>query len=188
MSKFLSISASLAAVVGMGVSGYMIGQSNASDSTDVIKVIITNAISDLPENKQGPATDLLGPILELATAQQNGTLDNDNGFTQYENKLKENLEKITLMSYQAGKSPFIPPEKMTQFLCGDQFRFSYKGLHNRSRSGVERIRYTVEGNNHMPSIGQPMIFYKDGKALEIVYLSFSEEKSGPVLQYTCSER
>ncbi|MCF6257406.1 MAG: hypothetical protein L3J98_17675 [Gammaproteobacteria bacterium] len=186
MSKFISISAAFATVAGIGVSGYMMGQSNASDSTDVIKIIITNAISDLPENKQGPATDLLRPILELATAQQNGMLDDDNSFTQYENKLKENLEKITLTSYQAGKSPFIPPKKMTQFLCGDQFRFSYKGLRNRS--DVEKIRYTVEGNLYALGIGEPKKFHKDGKTLEIAYLSFSEEQDGPVLQYICSGR
>ncbi len=186
MSKFLSISAAVATVAGIGISGYMMGQSNASDSTDVIKIIITNAISDLPENKQGPATDLLRPILELATAQQNGMLDDDNRFTQYENKLKENLEKITLTSYQARKSPFIPPKKMTQFLCGDQFRFSYKGLYNKN--DVERIWYTVEGKMDAVGIGQPKEFHKVGKTLEIVYLSFSEEQDGPILQYTCSSR
>ncbi len=186
MSKFLSISVAFATVAGFGISGYMMGQSDASDSTNVIKVIITNAISDLPENKQGPATDLLGPILELAAAQQNGTLDKDNNVTQYENKLKANLKKITLMSYQAGKSPFIPPKKMTQFLCSDQFRFSYKGLYRKSN--VEQIQYTVEGMIHVLGIGQPRKFHKDGKTLEIVYLSFSEEQDGPVLQYTCSSR
>ena len=187
MNKFLSVSAALATVATIGVSGYMIGQSDSTDSSGEIKVTINNAISNLPQDKQDPAKELLEPILEMITAQSSeSTNSNDKGLKAYGDDLKVKLEEFSLISYQAAKSPFIPPQKKTQFFCDNQFRFSYKGLQNKR--DTETIRFTVEGNIEYLYIGQPRKYFSGDKTLEIVYLSYDSARKGPVLQYACFDK
>ena len=185
MNKLISVSSALATVAGIGVSGYMIGQSNSTNSSGEVKVTINNAISNLSQDKQNAAKELLEPILEMMAAQSGGSTKADGKeLKTYGDELKVKLEEFSLISYQAAKSPFIPPEKKTQFFCDNQFRFSYKGLWDER--STEAIRFTVEGSTKRLSIGEPRKYFSGDKSLEIVYLSYDNTRKGPILQYTCS--
>ncbi len=186
MHKFLFVSAALATIATIGISGYTIGQSDSTDASGEVKITINNAISSLSQDKQDSAKELLAPILEMIAAQSSeSTNSNDKGLKAYGDDLKVKLEEFSLISYQAAKSPFIPPQKKTQFFCDNQFRFSYKGLQNRD---TETIRFTVEGNVKYLSIGQPRKFFSSDKTLEIVYLSYDNTRKGPILQYACFDK
>ena len=129
MKLFLTITASLATIATIGFASYGIGNTESGDTPRAVEVTIHNAISGLPQSEQSSAKELLAPILAIIGSNSDEILKKDDKkIKKYGAQLKENLEKYSLTSYQAGKSPFVPPKQKTLYFCSNNFRFSYKGL------------------------------------------------------------
>ena len=183
MKPFITITASLATIIAICFASYDYGNAAPNDTPQAIEVTIHNAMSALPQSEQSSAEKLLAPILDKVDSN-NSKVPSNNKFEKYGSQRKEHVEKYSLASYQAGKSPFVPPKQKTQYFCNNNFRFSYKGMRN----GIETILFLLEGKNHYIEIGQPITFRSEEKLLEIVYLSYEKSLKGPILQYACRDK
>lgn len=172
---------------GAWIGGYQSGQSSASDTTNEITVnvenSIQNAVSNLPQEKKDAADDIVAPLLELITAiSHKNAKDNKTNITALESKVTESLSKISLVSYKADASPFVPPLEMVQFLCEDRITFAYMGVR---RSQNSSIRIKVNGSTSTIYPGDVKIYSSDSARLQLTYLEYKKEMKGPVLKYEC---
>jgi hypothetical protein len=181
MKNIILISAAIVTIIGGGISVYMMGKSSSNEPTsNAVEITITNAISSLPQNEQESAKDLMEPVLDLIKAISNEKTPAED-LKQYENRFKDKLKDFSLASYQASKSPFIPPTTKVQLFCNNVFTFFYKGKTGSKNS----ILYSVDGNSYSLNIGGNRLFRSDGSKLKFTYLEYDKQRNGPILQYEC---
>jgi hypothetical protein len=190
MSKSIAVIASILTIIGVLVSVYQLGQSNAAEAANEnIKISvensISNVVSDLPQEKKEMAEELLNPLLELviATLNQKASDSEKNKIEKVTDKIRGNLSTISLVSYKASQSPFVPPINKVQFLCGDRFLLTYMGQYGAINSLRSQIK--VNGSPVPIDPGDIKDFDSDQGRLVVTYLEYRKDMKGPVLKYEC---
>ena len=182
MNKFLSTSAAMAAIAGVGFSAYTIGQANSKEPAKAITLIISDAISGLPKEQRESAENLLSPILRAAESKGPSNY-NKKQISEYTMDLKNNFKEISLVSYQADKSPFSPPKNKVQMLCKNKFTFAYTGKEGKDPVKTN-FKINGRGTGWM-SPGDINYHTSEGMNLTITYMEYSKQLNGPIIKYDC---
>ena len=176
MASLATIAALLIAVFKLGIS-----QSSGAETIRInIQNSLENAISSLPENKKSNAKQVINPVLELVAAtdtsasQQNAKIDNAS------QNIVNALSNLTIVSYLAEDPPFVPPMEKVQYVCEQAFTLAYTRKFDDSTIGVK-----INGRAANISPGDLKNYKQESARLELTYLEYSKELSGPVLNYRC---
>ena len=120
-------------------------------------------------------------LLDANLKKEYGAIDK-NDLARAADKLQKNISNISLMSYQADTSPFVPPINKVQFLCDENFSIAYSGQHRFSPL-ISKLKINSSAVQITP--GDIRKFETEDRILEIMYLEFKKKMKGPVLKYEC---
>ncbi len=189
MNKFFNISVGLATIATLGVATFELWEPQASQSAESIKITIDNTINEVvaqvsQENRNG-VVELLHPISQLIDSNlREGKLEPE-VVEKTAVSLQKNLQQLSLQSYRADISPFVPPLNKAQFLCDDAFTLAYTG-----QDGHQQLQAWLKINSKSTSLrpGDIKRYKTDDKMLEITYLEYKRDLKGPFLKYECQDR
>ena len=133
MNNFITITAGLATISVIGITSYQLGSVGDAESSEEIKVNIVNSldstISSLPIEKREAFEELLIPLKELVKVASDTriTTERKTRLENAEKGVRKVLNNISLVSYKAKDSPFVPPINKVQLLRDGNFSFTYRG-------------------------------------------------------------
>ncbi|MCU7814083.1 MAG: hypothetical protein KZQ89_01735 [Candidatus Thiodiazotropha sp. (ex Lucinoma kastoroae)] len=121
------MTAGIATIATIGFMTYQIFQSQAESSVDTLKININNTVDGVissvtQENREG-VEEIVTPLVELIEANLNkdsAAMDKSE-FVKTADALEKRITDLSMLSYQADSSPFVPPINKVQFLCGEDF-------------------------------------------------------------------
>ncbi|MEW8626075.1 MAG: hypothetical protein AB2551_10005 [Candidatus Thiodiazotropha sp.] len=189
MNRFFNISVGLATIAALGVATFQLGKSQASQSAESIKITIDNTINEVigqvsQENREG-VVELLHPLSQLIDSNlREGKLEPE-VVEKTAVSLQKNLQQLSLQSYRADISPFVPPLNKAQFLCSDAFTLAYMG-----QDSYQQLHAKLKINSNVTYLrpGDINQYKADDKMLEITYLEYKRDLKGPFLKYECHDR
>ena len=189
MKHFLSVAAGFATIAGLCVATFQLGKSQAAQSVESIRINIDNTIDGVianvaRENREGVA-GLLQPVAALIDSNLGADSVNREEIQGAAEDLQKNITRLSLLSYQAEVSPFVPPMNKAQFLCHEVFTLAYSGQSNQ-----DRLEAYLKINSRRESMrpGDIRSIRSDDKTLQLTYLEYRKEMNGPVLKYECKDR
>jgi hypothetical protein len=189
MNRITTLLASLATISGLCVATFQLGYSQASQSVESVRVNIDNTIEGViqkipQENREGVA-ELLDPIAQLIDSKLQKEPIKPERYQDTAEHLQQNIQQLSLVSYRADTSPFVPPKNKAQFLCGEAFTMAYSGQHNKNSLTAS---LKINSNSYLIKPGDIQVFNTEVNFLEITYLEYKKELDGPILKYVCGKR
>jgi hypothetical protein len=188
MNNLFKITVGLATIAAIGIGSYQVGMAQSANDIDSIKINIDNTIDGVisnvaQENRQGVEA-LLTPLVDLIETNINkdsasiGTKE----LVAAAGTLEKRLSDLSIISYRADASPFVPPLNKVQFLCGERFTLAYTGQDRHStlasRLKVNSVRVTL-------SPGDIKEFKSENQTLTMTALEYKKELKGPIIKYEC---
>ncbi len=170
----------ISAFIAVSFGAYQLGQSGSAGSNKAIEVSIKNVISGLPQEKKAITEEVIDPLLKLIMAASEKNSKNDKEIDELTNEVVSKFSNISLVSYKADKSPFVPPKNVTQFLCEDKFVFA---LTSSLPGGRTKFKLNGVGKGVYP--GDVRTYKAEGAELHIIYLEYRKDLNGPLLKYEC---
>ena len=178
--------ASLATIAALLIAVFQLGISKSSGAETIrinIQNSLENAISSLPENKKSNAKQVINPVLELVAATDSNTSKQNVKIDNAAQNIVDALSNLTIVSYLADEPPFVPPKEKVQYVCEQSFTLAYTHKYD----DTSKIVVKINGRSGNISPGDMKTYQQESTRLELTYLEYSKELSGPVLNYRCYE-
>ena len=153
--------------------------SRNNNKNSVVINIQANAkeiISRLPASQRKVASEVSNIAIDMVNAST--TKDN----SEIKDRITNKLAGFSLLDYRASDSPFKPPVRKLQFMCGNIFRFTYNGTMS---GGGRTVTFIVNNESHQLVPGKSRTFESNGTQLELLYLEYSEKEKSPIIHYDC---
>ena len=176
----------IAAIIAIGFAGIQIGTGMSSDKADMVRINIQNSlesvVSNLPGEKKENAQYVINPVIDLVEASQYTDTEDNQALKKASDDVTHALSQLSVLSYYADKSPFVPPLNTVQYLCGEEFALAYSSKFDQSL----KITIKINGRTYYLTPGDLYLIKKNEFNLEITYLEYSKELDGPVINFKCN--